>query len=262
MILAAAALVAVGGLLAPTVLAEMFAWFVLPPLHARFLGAIYLFGAVFMVACLLARWQAEVRWAPLLIAVFTGALFVVSLLNAGAFSFGRLADLIWWASYVVYPVIGVALFVVLARTGPPPAAPEDAHGAPRWARAFLLVQGVVVTLLALALFFAPALVAASWPWAVTPFLAQAYSGPLLAYGIGSLLASRSRAWLEIRTIVPGMLAFTGATLVASLLHLGLFSAGEIVDLLWFGAFGIATAVLAAMTAGALRSGSPEPAATA
>ena len=45
-ICAAALLVAVLGLFAPDFLASIFTWMVLPPLHARFVGAIYLFGAV------------------------------------------------------------------------------------------------------------------------------------------------------------------------------------------------------------------------
>jgi len=60
-ICAAALLVAVLGLFNPVYLASIFTWLVLPPLHARFVGAIYLFGAVFMAGRLFAKRQAEVR---------------------------------------------------------------------------------------------------------------------------------------------------------------------------------------------------------
>ena len=260
-ILVAAAVVAVGGLLAPGVLADVFSWFVLPPLHARFLGAIYLFGAVFMLCCILARTQAEVRSALPLVAIFTGTLFLVSILNLRAFDFSRTSVLVWFASYVVYPVLALVLFARLVLTSREPAggpgsvaadAPAPRGDAlPEWARAFLLVQGIVVTVLAAALFLMPVIVAASWPWAVDPFLARAYSGPLLAYGIGSLVASRNRTWVEVWTIVPGMLAFTVATLIASALHPNLFSATDAIDIVWFASFGIATAVLAVMTVRAI-----------
>ena len=49
-IFAAALLVAVLGFFAPKFLASIFTWMVLPPLHAGFVGAIYLFGAVFIRA--------------------------------------------------------------------------------------------------------------------------------------------------------------------------------------------------------------------
>ena len=58
-ICAAALLVAALGLFNPAYLASIFTWLELPPLHARFVGAIYAFGAVFMAGCLAARYQAE-----------------------------------------------------------------------------------------------------------------------------------------------------------------------------------------------------------
>ena len=51
-ICAAALLVAILGLFNPAYLASIFTWLELPPLHARFVGAIYAFGAVFMAGCL------------------------------------------------------------------------------------------------------------------------------------------------------------------------------------------------------------------
>ena len=37
----------------------------------------------------------------------------------------------------------------------------------------------------------PGWIVTLWPWKITPFLSQVYSGPVLGYGIGSLtLASR------------------------------------------------------------------------
>ena len=88
-ICAAALLVAILGLFNPVYLASIFTWLELPPLHARFVGAIYAFGAVFMAGCLAARYQAEVRWAVQLIGIWTGMLFIISLLNLDAFDFSQ-----------------------------------------------------------------------------------------------------------------------------------------------------------------------------
>jgi hypothetical protein len=249
-IMIAAAVVAIGGLLLPDTLATTFAWFSLPPLHARFLGAIYLWGAVFMGGCLLARRRDEVLWGLPLAAIFTGMLFVVSVLNLGSFDLGRAADLIWFASYVIYPIIGVALYVQERRSPPVETAlpfAMEARTLPDWARWFLLGQGIVVTVLAVALFLLPGQVARVWPWTVSPFLAQAYSGPLLAYGIASLLYSRLWTWRQVRVLAPAMLAFTAATLAASVRHLGVFGTFDVVDALWFAAFGAATVIVAVMT---------------
>ena len=69
-ICAAALLVAVLGLFNPVYLASMFTWLVLPPLHARFVGAIYAFGGrklsrarIFSTTAVLARLSARLSGA-------------------------------------------------------------------------------------------------------------------------------------------------------------------------------------------------------
>ncbi len=250
-ICAAALLVAILGLFNPAYLASIFTWLELPPLHARFVGAIYAFGAVFMAGCLAARYQAEVRWAVQLIGIWTGMLFVISLLNLSAFDFELLPVQIWFASYIIYPIISLWMTLQhspLMRSGDLPGLPLAG-----WAKGFLLIQGILFSLLALLLFFAPAFMTTLWPWKVTPVLAQMYAGPLLSYGLGSLLFSRQAKWLGVRAILPGMLVFTVTTVIISFVHMGLFSFKELPDLLWFGWFSLASLILAAITFRALQA---------
>jgi len=244
-ICAEALLVAVLGLFAPKYLASMFTWMVLPPLHARFVGAIYLFGAVFMAGCLMARSQAEVRGAFQLIGAWTGMMFIISLLNLSAFDFKLLPVWVWFISYIADPII--AAWLTWKQPKPQPADVLPGPSIPAWAKGFLLTQGIVISILAVLLFFIPAFISTVWPWKVTPALAQMYAGPLLSYGLGSLLFSRQDKWLGIRAIVPGMFAFAAGTMIVSFLHLSLFSFTEIADLLWFGLFGIATVILGMLT---------------
>jgi hypothetical protein len=250
-ICAAALLVAALGLFNPSYLASIFNWLELPPLHARFVGAIYAFGAVFMVGCLAARYQAEVRWAVQLIGIWTGMLFVISLLNLSAFDFNLLPVQVWFASYIIYPIISFWMTLQqphLMRAGDLPGRRLSA-----WAKGFLLVQGILFSLLAGLLFFAPAFMTTLWPWKVTPLLAQMYAGPLLAYGLGSLLYSRQEKWLSVRSILPGMLVLSVITVIISLIHIGLFSFNEIPDLLWFGWFILASLLLTVLTFRALQA---------
>ena len=244
-ICAAALLVAILGLFNPAYLASIFTWLELPPLHARFVGAIYAFGAVFMAGCLAARYQAEVRWAVLLIGIWTGMLFVISLLNLGAFDLNLLPVQIWFASYVIYP--GISLWMTLQRRQIMNAGDLPGAVLAGWAKGFLFIQGILFSLLAVLLFLAPALMSTLWPWKVTPVLAQMYAGPLLSYGLGSLLFSRQVKWLGVRAILPGMLVFTVTTVIISLIHIGLFSFNEIADLLWFGWFLAASLLLVVLT---------------
>ncbi|HLO30825.1 MAG TPA: hypothetical protein VK249_16895 [Anaerolineales bacterium] len=244
-ICAAALLVAVLGLFNPTYLAAMFTWLVLPPLHARFVGAIYAFGAVFMAGCLAAHYQAEVRGAVQLIGIWTGMLLIISLLNLGAFDFSRLPVWVWFASYITYPI--VSIWMTLRQPQLMEAGDLPGTELANLAKSFLLAQGILFSVLAVVLFFAPTFMSTLWPWKVTPVLAQMYAGPLLSYGLGSLLFSRQQKWLGVRAILPGMLVFTAATVVISFLHIGLFSFAEIADLLWFGWFITASVILALLT---------------
>lgn len=244
-ICAAALLVAVLGLFNPAYLASIFTWLELPPLHARFVGAIYAFGAVFMASCLLAHYQAQVRWAVQMIGLWTGMLFIISLLNLSAFDFSSLPVWIWFISYITYPIISIWMTIrqpQLNQKGDLPG-PE----LPSWAKGFLLAQGILVTVLSILLFFAPVFMSTLWPWKVSAVLAQMYAGPLLSYGLGSLLFSRQDKWSGVRALLPGMLVFTATTAVISFLHFNLFSTSEIADLLWFGWFIFATIMLAVMT---------------
>ena len=249
-ICAAALLVALLGLFNPAFLASIFTWLVLPPLHARFVGAIYLFGAVFMAGCLFAKHQAEVRWGVQLIGIWTGMLFIISLLNLSAFDLGLLPVQIWFASYIIYPIL--AIWMTIRQPNLMQAASLPGPALDGWAKGFLLVQGILMSALALTLFLAPGFMSALWPWKVTPVLAQMYAGPLLSYGLGSLLFSRQDKWLGVRSILPGMLVFTVTTVVISFIHVNLFSFSEVPDLLWFGWFIVASLVLAVLTFRALQ----------
>jgi hypothetical protein len=249
-ICAAALLVAALGLFNPTYLASIFTWLELPPLHARFVGAIYAFGAVFMAGCLAARYQAEVRWAVQLIGIWTGMLFIISLLNLDAFDFNLLPVQIWFASYIIYPII--ALWMTLQQPQLMSASDLPGLKLSGLAKGFLFIQGILFTLLAVFLFTAPAFMTTLWPWKVTPVLAQMYAGPLLSYGLGSLFYARQTKWLGARAVLPGMLVFSVTTVIISFIHIGLFSFNEVPDLIWFGWFSLASLLLALLTFRALQ----------
>jgi hypothetical protein len=249
-ICAAALLVAVLGYFVPATLAGIASWLELPPLHARFVGALYAYGAVFMVGCMLARYRAETRYALPMIAIWTGSLFVISIFNLSAFSFSRLPPWVWFASYLIYPLVALAL-IWDDRGRADGETPGDAL--PRWMWIFLLIQGVVVTILALLLLFAPGLMVEQWPWPITPLLAQTYGGPLLAYGLGSALYAIGATRISVRAVVPAMFVFALGVLVASFIHFGLFSPGDLADWLWFIAFLAATVLLGLITLHVVRA---------
>lgn len=215
--------------------------FLVPPLHARFLGVMYLSGLVLQVAGLAAGRWAQIRIVPPVTAIWTGGLLIVSLLHLEAFDFWTRRVTIWFGAYFLYPLI--ALWLIWAHrdawnerlSGPP---------LPRWVRWYLLAQGVVASAAGVALLFATDAMVEAWPWPITPLLAQIYFAPLLAYGIGSLLLARERTWPELRVGVSALLVFAVGVLIASLLHRNLFSLRQLSDVVWFAAFGAAALALA------------------
>ena len=63
--------VGVWGYFIPDHVDKAIPWLV-PPLHARFIGAIYLSGVIIMGSSMMARYYAEVRVAVFMIGLWTG----------------------------------------------------------------------------------------------------------------------------------------------------------------------------------------------
>lgn len=218
--------------------------FAMPPLHARFVGGLYASACVGLVISMFASRWIEVRTAIEAALVWTGWLLLVTLLNMGEFDLGNRATWIWLTGYVGFPIVaGWLRWRDRHRT--PPADIPMMEG---WIPSYLLAQGVVLTALAAVLFLLPGIAARLWPWNISIFLTQLYSGPLLAYGLASICLARRRSWLDARLLLAAMAAFAVLTLVASFLHRELFSFWSPSTVVWFAGFGCAAAVLLYLTA--------------
>jgi hypothetical protein len=215
--------------------------FAVPPLHARLIGAMYLSGLALMLGATFARRWADVRVVPAITAIWTGGLLLVTLLHLEAFDFATTQTLIWFGAYAAYPLIGILLIVRRRQVRDVGAADRRLSAA---GRRWLMGEGVLLSALGAALLVAPGTMAQGWPWPVTPLLAQIYSAPLLAYGIGTVLLSRVRTWRETRIGVVGIGLFALLALIGSVIHRDLFAIGDPAAWAWF-------ALLAAVTAGAL-----------
>jgi hypothetical protein len=215
-----------------------------PALHARFLGAMYLSGATFMAGALLAQRWAAIRVVVPMISIWTGLLFVVSLFYLPEFDWSRPQVWIWFAAYLVYPLI--AAWIAWRQRAVTGRAPGPAS--PSALRLYLLIQGTVVTSLAFGLLLFPQAAVVIWPWQITPLLAQLYSAPFFSYGLGSLYAAQQAAYSEVRVFLIATLVFAGGVLLASFIHLPTFSAFDLADWLWFLGFGVATGALGAWCA--------------
>lgn len=230
--------VGVWGYFIPARVDQAIPWLV-PPLHARFLGAMYLSGTAFMIAGMLSRRFSEVKTMVPMIAIWTGMLFIVSLFYPGEFDYSRIQVWIWFAAYLVYPLIALRVTWTNRNLN----EPGMGGPLPAWVKTYLVLQGIVVTLLSLALLLVPDAMVAAWPWKITRLLAQIYSAPFLSYGVGSLMLSRRETWGESRVVFAGTFVFAAGVLLASVIHRELFSYTNVSSILWFAGFGIASAVL-------------------
>jgi len=246
----AALFVAYLGLVAPAKMDRSFTWAVLPPLHAGFVGMLYLFGGAFMVGCVLARRRAQVTTALPAIALFTSLLLLATVLNSEAFDFDLAPVWVWTLSYTIYPAIALAL-AWRTRARADDAATARTTALAPWARTFLRVQAVAFALVGLALLIAPSAMVDAWPWPISAGLAQFYGGPFLAYAVCSWQYAGADAWVDLAAIAPAMLLFAAGTIVVSLVHRDLFSSSEPATWVWFAGFGSAAIVLLAMSRRAL-----------
>lgn len=217
--------------------------FKMPPLHARFVGGLYASGCVGLVLSFWARRWVGVRTANGVALVWTGWLLLVSLLHPEEFDPANRATWIWFTGYIVFPVLAGWLYWRDRdrRETIPPTISED------WVPAYLWGQGVVLAVLAGVLFIFASSAEQWWPWKISTFLAQLYSGPLLAYGLASLGISRSRNWEDGRLALAAMTAFAILTLIGSSQHTALFVFWSPSTILWFGGFAGAAVILGYLT---------------
>ncbi len=242
-IVAFPAWVAAGGLFLPGRIDE-FLPFRVPPLHARFIGAMYVAGATMMLLGAAARAWHDVRVVIAILGIWTGLLGIVSLLHLGVFDWSWRPTWFWWFAYIWFP-IGAAFIAWNQRreTDHPDEPPLSLL-----LRGFLAVLGFIAVALALVLLFAPGIMIGLWPWAITALLAQIYSAPFLAYGVGSIYASRQHGWSEVRIPVAATLVLALVAVAGSLAHSGLFNVANPSTWVWFGGLGSAAIALAAFIA--------------
>ncbi len=227
--------VGVWGFVVPGEVTRALPWPV-PPLHARFIAAIYLAGLLAMVLGFFAARLATVRIPIALAALWTGALFFVSMLHLGEFDFAKPQVWFWIGAYAVFPLWGAWLYF---RSGGAGATARARRPDPA-----LIAVAVLCLLLAAALLVVPDEMVRVWPWKLPPLLASIYAGPFFAYGVSALMLAREAEADSRRIVLVSMLAFTLLVLLASAMHLRLFHFDSPAASVWFGALVVAGALLA------------------
>jgi hypothetical protein len=201
---------------------EAFAWTIQPPLAAAFLGAGYAAGCVLVLLTLRAGTWVQARWPLLTILVFTVLTLVATLLHLDRFhlpgdtALATGAAWFWLLVYVVVPVGMAAVLVHGERTSTTHAAGAGPRP-PRWFRLSLVAQALVLGVLGVCLFLGIDRVVTTWPWTLTPLVAQVTAAWLVSFAVAALMAVRE----DPRLLGPagaGYLVFGAAEVLAAVLH--------------------------------------------
>lgn len=195
-----------------------FAWTVNPPLTAAVMGAF--FWTALVVALLSLRQPA---WANARVGVPGILLFLILSLSATLVHLDkfhlhdarpetRLAAWAWLIIYILDPILVVAAFWSQRRA--PGDDPARRARLPAAYRAVQTTLGAMMLGTGLALFIAPATVAPSWAWALTPLTARAVGAWSVGTGVMLGQAAWEDDWRRIQPAVWGALTLGVLQLLA------------------------------------------------
>jgi hypothetical protein len=185
---------------------RFFAWTIMPPLTAAFLGACYWASVPLVLFSSRMLTWAQARLAIPGVFVFTTLTTIATLMHIDRFhftapdSFPRLAAWVWLAIYIIVPPWLV--FITYWQRRVPGNDPPRHFPLPGWLRVVLIVQGAILVLFGIWLFIAPT--TPIWPWTLSPLTGQATAAWLVGIGVIAL----HMAWENDGTRVwAGMIGF-------------------------------------------------------
>jgi hypothetical protein len=191
---------------------RFFAWTVMPPLTAAFMGAAYWASLpLVFFASRQANW-ARARVAVPGVWLFTALVLVATLLHLDRFHLDSLVGWVWLAVYAVVPPIMLALTVHQIRVAghdPPRDAPM-----PAWFRLFFGLQGALFVAFGVVLFLSPEAIAPFWPWMLTPLTARAVAAWLVGLGVTSAAMTLENDWTRVYPALIAYITFGVLELVA------------------------------------------------
>ena len=183
---------------------QFFAWTILNPLSAAFLGAGFWTGVTLLLFATAERAWANIRVAIVAVCTFAPLILVATLLNLGIFHFHvsdlnpRLAAWAWMIVYVSVPFLLAAVVFLQLRT--PGGDPPRGTPLPALLRILIGANALIGLFVGLILFLAPLLssqpgvILAFWPWKLTAVTAQTIGVGFLSLGTASLQFLRENSW--------------------------------------------------------------------
>jgi hypothetical protein len=199
---------------------HFFAWTIAQPLSATFLGTGYWTGASLLLFAAREKAWANIRVALAAVGAFVPLMLITTLLHLDRFHFGsedvggQAAAWAWLIVYIVVPFAVLAIFLVQLRT--PGRDPPAQDGIPRGMRLLIAINAVISLIVELALFLAPQVMFAFWPWQLTVLTAPAIGSGFFAIVSASAQFIRENSWNRGRVGTVSYLLIGGLQLLALL----------------------------------------------
>lgn len=186
-----------------------YAWPIRPPVSAAFLGAGYIAGLVVALGgVLLARSWRSIRLVFPGVIALAVVLILATLIHRDRFDWDYPLTWGWTVVYATIPP-GFGGFWWLQERRQPELRAEPGV---ELMRAFALVLGAGLTLLALVMFFLPDAMVDRWPWAISPLLSRAFAAWYALFGVILLdIALTARQAREL--VIPSAAILASALLL-------------------------------------------------
>lgn len=189
---------------------ELFAWTIRPDMTPIVMGAGYATGAYFFTrVATIDRWH-EVAIVFPGIAAFTWFMGIATGLHWANFNHDHVTFYIWTFLYIVAPVLVPVIWYRNRQTDSGESASSSVR-LPRIVQWVAGATGLVITVLAVALFVVPEYLIAVWPWTVSPLTARILLGWFALFGVVNLGVALDDRWSAAR--VPAQTEIIGFGLV-------------------------------------------------
>jgi hypothetical protein len=224
-----AAVMAIG--VSPANTETNFAWPIQPVVMAAVLGGFYITSApLFLLPFFAKRWEM-IRAMILPAALFSTVQLAATFLHWDRFSVGTVPFYVWFASYLLPPLIFLAAYSWHQHKSSLKAVRSD-DPIPLWLKRLLVIIGSALTVGAAFVFLFPSLLIPIFPWQLTPLTARSLAGWLIAVGTLMLAMYFENDRTRARLATPMLILNLPALLLQMLRYANQVDWGNLV--LWIG----------------------------